>query len=231
MSALAERFGCHLIDSSCARQSVVALSSGEAEFYSLTRGGAAGIMSQQIWDGLGYGRLNLVLETDSSAAKGIASRSGVGKVKHLDLKELWLQDHVRSGKIRIRKVSTDSNWADLGTKSLSGQRVGDLLRIMQLCRRGLVVACLVSCMAGAKAQQDHEEQWWPFMLHMLFVHILAVIAVIQGMMPLCSRRRSTAIQQVNVTRSIGVQTDDCHGGGAEKSSSSVASASLLRMRN
>ena len=231
MSALAERFGCHLIDSSCARQSVVALSSGEAEFYSLTRGGAAGIMSQQIWDGLGYGRLNLVLETDSSAAKGIASRSGVGKVKHLDLKELWLQDHVRSGKIRIRKVSTDSNWADLGTKSLSGQRVGDLLRIMPLCRRGLVVACLVSCMAGAKAQQDHEEQWWPFMLHMLFVHILAVIAVIQGMMPLCSRRRSTAIQQVNVTRSIGVQTDDCHGGGAEKSSSSVASASLLRMRN
>ena len=138
---------------------------------------------------------------------------------------------MRSGKIRIRKVSTDSNWADLGTKSLSGQRVGDLLRIMPLCRRGLVVACLVSCMAGAKAQQDHEEQWWPFMLHMLFVHILAVIAVIQGMMPLCSRRRSTAIQQVNVTRSIGVQTDDCHGGGAEKSSSSVASASLLRMRN
>ena len=50
MSCYVEMFGKHMIESSCARQATVALSSGEAEFYALTRGVAAGIMSQQIWE-------------------------------------------------------------------------------------------------------------------------------------------------------------------------------------
>ena len=36
----------------------------------------------------------MICLTDSSAAKGIASRKGVGKVKHLSLKELWVQDAI-----------------------------------------------------------------------------------------------------------------------------------------
>ena len=130
MSDSYEKFGEHLlIDSNCARQSVVALSSGEAEYYSMTRGGATGLMSKQIWEGLGFGNLPLVLDIDSTAAKGVASRAGVGKLKHLAIKELWLQDRVRSGKIRIRKVGTEKHWADIGTKRLSGQRIGELLRM------------------------------------------------------------------------------------------------------
>ena len=79
MSAYAEKFGSHLIETSCARQTVVALSSGEAEYYSMTRGGAAGLLSKQIWEGLGYADLSLVLDTDSTAScKGhsIAQRCG-----------------------------------------------------------------------------------------------------------------------------------------------------------
>ena len=45
---------------------------------------------------------------DSTAAKGIASRSGVGKLKRLDIKELWLQEKVRAAQLRIRKVGTES---------------------------------------------------------------------------------------------------------------------------
>ena len=37
MSSYLERFGQHVIDASCNHQSVVALSSGEAEFYAITR--------------------------------------------------------------------------------------------------------------------------------------------------------------------------------------------------
>ena len=49
MSSYVERFGHHMIDASCNRQSVVALSSGEAEFYAITRGAAAGRMTVQMW--------------------------------------------------------------------------------------------------------------------------------------------------------------------------------------
>ena len=34
------------------------------------------------------------LETDSTSASGICRRRGVGRLRHLHKKELWLQDHV-----------------------------------------------------------------------------------------------------------------------------------------
>ena len=51
-------------------------------------------------------------KTDSSAGKGIAQRKGLGKLKHLELRELWLQDYVQQGKVQIRKEPTDTNVAD-----------------------------------------------------------------------------------------------------------------------
>ena len=50
MSGYVEMFGSHMIETSCARQATVALSSGEAEYYALTRGVTAGRMSQQMWE-------------------------------------------------------------------------------------------------------------------------------------------------------------------------------------
>ena len=44
------------------------------------------------------------LGTDSVAAKGIASRSGLGKVRHLEVCQLWLQENVQEGKIRLMRV-------------------------------------------------------------------------------------------------------------------------------
>ncbi|CAE7698042.1 RE1, partial [Symbiodinium microadriaticum] len=66
MSGYVEMFGRHMIETSCARQATVALSSGEAEYYALTRGVAAGRMSQQIWQIVGY-ELPLIAKTDSTA--------------------------------------------------------------------------------------------------------------------------------------------------------------------
>ena len=114
MSSYAEKFGEHLIETSCAKQTVIALSSGEAEFYALSRGAASGLMSQQIYQAIGFGNLNLVLLTDSTAARGIASRTGAGKLKHLDIKDLWIQDMVRAKRLAIRKEPTETNWSDLG---------------------------------------------------------------------------------------------------------------------
>ena len=72
--------------------------------------------------------------TDSSAAIGICSRQGLGKLRHLDTQTLWVQQAVRTGKVDLRKVLGEENPADLLTKhSLSRAR---LLKLVELhgCR-------------------------------------------------------------------------------------------------
>ena len=172
MSSYSEFFGRHLIETSCARQSVVALSSGEAEYYALTRGVAAGLMSQQVSEVMNF-KLPLVARTDSSAGKGVASRVGVGKVKHLSLRELWLQDVVQQGRVVIRKEPTKTNVADLGTKALTGARTTELVRMMPLSRRGVMAAILMACLDVASAQPQDEEDWdvKTFWIYLIIMHI------------------------------------------------------------
>ena len=62
-----------------------------------------------------------VVMTDSTAAKGITSRRGHGKVKHLQTCELWLQEVVRDKRIEIQKVGTKENPADLMAKHLDSK--------------------------------------------------------------------------------------------------------------
>ena len=44
------------------------------------------------------------LSEDSTAAKGIADRIGLGKVRHIEVNQLWLQEKVRNKDIELRKV-------------------------------------------------------------------------------------------------------------------------------
>ena len=59
--------------------------------------------------------------TDSSAAKGIASRKGLGKVRHIEVNQLWLQDKVHSGNITLTTVTETKNYADILTKHASAR--------------------------------------------------------------------------------------------------------------
>ena len=108
---------------------MIALSSGEAEYYPLTRGASAGLLVKGVYEEIGR-RLLMTCLTDSSAAKGTVSRKGVGKVKHLSLKELWVQDAIEQKRFKVQKVGTDSNWADLGMKVLDGSRILQLLKLL-----------------------------------------------------------------------------------------------------
>ena len=77
MSSLAVRLGNHVLGTSCANQSVAALSSGESEVYSvysLVRGGAQGLQMNQRLEFMMV-KVELVLLSDS-AARGICQRQG-----------------------------------------------------------------------------------------------------------------------------------------------------------
>ena len=58
------------------------------------------------------------VHADSSAANGICSRCGIGKVRHLAVAQLWVQDLVRSKACRLLKVLGTEDPADLMSKPL-----------------------------------------------------------------------------------------------------------------
>ena len=68
-------------------------------------------------------KMRVRLKVDASAAMGIAMRRGLGKVRHIELNQLWLQDQVARGKIAIDKVDGKVNFADSLTKHSASDRV------------------------------------------------------------------------------------------------------------
>ena len=68
-------------------------------------------------------KYDVVVYTDSSAAKGISSRRGLGKVRHIELNQLWLQDQVARGRVTVRKIRGEDNISDSLTKHSSTERI------------------------------------------------------------------------------------------------------------
>ena len=65
------------------------------------------------------------VHTDSSAAKGIASRRGLGKTRHIDTQFLWVQERIQAGDFTLHKESTNDNVGDLFTKHLDQSKSAD----------------------------------------------------------------------------------------------------------
>jgi len=59
------------------------------------------------------------VHSDAPAAIAIVNRSGVGKLRHVRVQYLWLQQRVREKEVLVQKVAGVENPADLMTKHLS----------------------------------------------------------------------------------------------------------------
>ena len=105
-------------------QATVALSSGEAEYYAAVRAAAEGLGIQALLEDLGI-KVRIRLWVDAEAAKGIASRCGLGRVRHMETKFLWLQEAVNSKKLELCKVWGQENPADIATKPKSYKEMAD----------------------------------------------------------------------------------------------------------
>ena len=112
-------FGGHCWMTQSSTQVPISLSSGEAEFYGLVKTGSRAIGIHNLCKDLGFllwGELTLEVSTDSSAAKGVAVRRGVGKIRHLETGSLWVQAAVAAKRFALSKVDGTKNEADLMTK-------------------------------------------------------------------------------------------------------------------
>ena len=81
---------------------------------------------------------------DASSAITIATRSGVGSVRHLAARYLWVQREVENNSFSVEKVAGPRNPADLGTKHVD-------VKVLEFCRD------FVGLKAAHLDQQEEQE--------------------------------------------------------------------------
>ena len=109
--------GSHCIRTYSVTQKFVTLSSGEAELMALVRATSECIGLAQLAAGWGVS-LSCSVHVDSSAALAVTARRGNGKLRHVRIGHLWVQELAASEEVSYRKVSGLENPADLLTKHL-----------------------------------------------------------------------------------------------------------------
>ena len=109
--------GQHCLKTWSSTQAIIALSSGEAEYYGVVKASSVGLGCKAMLHDMNT-KVNLEVFTDAEAAKGIASRTGLGKTRHISVHFLWVQEKIRTGAIKLFKVKGSENPADLLTKHL-----------------------------------------------------------------------------------------------------------------
>ena len=120
--------GC-LVKSWSKTQATIALSTGEAELCALAKSCAEGLGIRSILEDWGIA-CSICVHTDATAAIGIASRQGLGRIRHIATTDLWVQQRLKSGDLCIEKILGQINPADLMTKPIDAGRMGDLLNLM-----------------------------------------------------------------------------------------------------
>ena len=116
------RLGQHTLKQSSNLQSTVSLSSGESEYYGLVKGSQTGLGIQALFADWGL-TLSLEVLSDSSAARGHVQRRGLGKMRHIQTRYLWVQERVGEGHLKIACVPGAKNTSDILTKSVSGPQL------------------------------------------------------------------------------------------------------------
>ena len=109
-------------------QTVVALSSAEAELYALVKAAAQAIRILSMVDDFAMST-QAIVHTDASSALSICHRKGLGgKTRHIRVRHLWVQNALANRDFQLRKVLGADNPADLVTKHLS---LGDICKHLE----------------------------------------------------------------------------------------------------
>ncbi len=107
--------GSHCINTHSQTQDTIALSLGEPEFYGIVEASTLCIGIKSLMEDLGL-LVEVQVNTNSSAARRNTSRKSAGRVRHVEVQELWIQEKVQRGELSIIKVRGEDNVADGLTK-------------------------------------------------------------------------------------------------------------------
>ena len=121
--------GSHNIKHWAKTKITVCLDSGEAELRGISRGLVQALGIQSIAKDLGI-VWPIKMLSDAAAAIGISRRRGMGRIRHLDVTDLWVQEKFTSKAASIDKVLGTVNPADILTKQVDGPALKVALRRM-----------------------------------------------------------------------------------------------------
>ena len=85
-------------------QKSIALSSCESEFLALIGGAAEGLHVGKLWEFISGKKPKVYIYTDSSSCLALTQKLGVGRVKHLDAKTLWVQAMTKNGELEVWQI-------------------------------------------------------------------------------------------------------------------------------
>ena len=134
-------------------QTVVAQSSAEAEYYAAAGGVSEGVLLQKVYGFFNW-QLTMRLHMDATAAKGIMARQGVGRIRHLETRTLWLQTLFKERRLEVLKILGTENPIDMATKALPREKLYQCAR-----RCGIYpLSSDPSAEKAAKAGADDESK-------------------------------------------------------------------------
>ena len=105
------------------RQSVVALSTTEAEYIAATHASKEAVWLQRLCSSMGLVQQAIRIDCDSQSAIFLAKNPAYhSKTKHIDVQYHFVRDMVEAKRVLLVKVDTLKNVADALTKSVSTQK-------------------------------------------------------------------------------------------------------------
>jgi len=113
-------------------QATIALSTAEAELMALNTGVREALFVQSVLTEVIQQTIPIIAYTDSTACLGIVHKVGAGRLRHIETKQLWLQQVVAERKVEIRKIGTEQNLADILTKQLEARKLPAVRQALQM---------------------------------------------------------------------------------------------------
>ncbi len=98
-------FGSHCLRTHSQTQETVALSSGESELHGIAKA-AIGIGIKSLFGNFGL-EMDVQVIADLSGARSVASRRGAGRVRLVEICELWAQDKSPKGALSMIRGEDD----------------------------------------------------------------------------------------------------------------------------
>ncbi|CAM8959013.1 unnamed protein product [Rhodiola kirilowii] len=118
-------------------QKVVALSTTEAEFMAITEAVKEALWLKGIMAELGHGQECVKVHSDSQGAIHLSKHQVFHeRSKHIDVRMHFVREVAETGEVKLVKVNTNDNPADMLTKSVPSNKFEHCLKLIRLDKHG-----------------------------------------------------------------------------------------------
>ena len=103
-------------------QPTIALSSGEAELAAIVKATSEGLGMLAMMNEFGI-KSEIIVKSDAVAAIGIVRRQGLGRIRHLAVADIWIQQKSKDGIVKYTKLPGVDNTSDILTKPVEAPTI------------------------------------------------------------------------------------------------------------